>query len=332
MDKRAKPTGEPSPYSVKWMKMEGSIVPELQHEVNKLNRIRDSGFWHKRCSFLRSKTMTNILFLLPAFTLYLLVVIIPFFQGLPYSFTDWNGVSSEYNFIGLDNYVRLFKATDFRLALSNTFLFTTMYVVFSNLIGLFVALMVSEKSRFNNICRAIIFMPYVVSLLTAGFVWKYIFSNVYTPILGLQSPLALKDQAMLGIVIVSVWRSSGYCMLIFIAALQSIPEEYYEAAQVEGANWLARFRHITVPMLIPAFSSNVLLLIAWGMKVFDTVMATTGGGPGKATITMSIYVYNNIFGYMKAGYGQAAAVVMTIILLVVSFIVSRLFRSKEVTS
>ena len=288
--------------------------------------------YNSKSTLLINRTRTNLLFLLPTFIIYLLVVILPFIQGIPYSFTDWNGVSSNYNFVGFKNYINIFGATDFRLAISNTFIYTIIYVLASNLVGLCIALLIHEKSRINNFCRTIVFMPYVVSLLTAAFVWKYIYSNIYTPILGLQSPLAITNQALIGIVVISVWRSSGYCMLIFIAALQGVPQEYYEAAKVEGASWFAQFRRITVPMIIPAFYTNISLLIAWGMKIFDTVMATTGGGPGKATITMAMYVYNNIFGFMKAGYGQAAAVVMTIILLVISIIISKAFRSKEVST
>jgi ABC-type sugar transport system permease subunit len=326
---------EAAPTQLNLKKWRGLIlVLKFGKNQNKLNKkqINSDGALHKSHSSLQwSKTGTNILFLSPALFLYLAVVITPFFQGLPYSFTDWNGISSTYKFVGLRNYIRLVGSTDFQLALVNTLLFTAMYVVASNLIGLFIALLVHKRSRLNNVCRLIVFMPYVVSLLTAGFVWKYIFSNVFTPAFGIQSPLALAEWALVGIAIISVWRSSGYCMLIFIAGLQGIPQEYYEAAEIEGANWSAKFRYITTPMLMPAFNSNVLLLIAWGMKVFDTVMATTGGGPGKATITMSIFVYNNIFSFIKAGYGQAGAVLMTLISLVISFVVYKLFSSKEIT-
>ena len=161
--------------------------------------------------------------------------------------------------------------------------------------------------------------------------WKYIFNAVYSPLFGVQSPLAIKSQAMLGIAVISVWRTSGYCMLIYIAALQGVPNEYYEAASVEGASRWYQFRKITVPMIVPAFSVNVSLLLAWGLKVFDAVMATTNGGPGRdTTTTMAMFIYNNIFGNSKAGYGQAAAVIMTLILLFFSFLVSKFFRSKGV--
>ena len=278
-----------------------------------------------------TKRITYACFVLPALVLYLFTVVFPFFQGIPYSLTNWNLVSSQSEFVGLKNYVTLMHSTSFWRSIRNTFQFAVYYIVFANLIGLGIALLIHRPSRLNNICRTLVFMPYVISMLTAAFVWKYIFNTVYSPLFGVQSPLAIKSQAMLGIAVISVWRTSGYCMLIYIAALQGVPNEYYEAASVEGAGKWYQFTRITVPMIIPAFSVNVSLLLAWGLKVFDAVMATTNGGPGRdTTTTMAMFIYNNIFGNSKEGYGQAAAVIMTVILLTLSFLVYKFFRSKEV--
>lgn len=259
------------------------------------------------------------------------MVIIPFFQGIPYSFTNWNLISNASNFIGAKNYQTLFKSKEFWTIVKNTFQFTVYYVVLSNALGLAVALMLHRSNKLNNLCRTIIFMPYVISLVTAAFVWRYIYSAIYSPLFNVVSPLGSKNTAMFAIAIISVWRTSGYCMLIYIAGLQGVADEYYEAASVEGANGIQKFFKITVPMLIPAFSANVSLLLAWGLKVFEVVRATTNGGPTRnATTTMSMYIYNMIFANSKAGYGQAAAIVMTVILLIVSFLVSKFFSTKEV--
>ena len=269
-------------------------------------------------------------FLFPALILFLACLILPLFQGIPYSLMDWNGVSPVHRYVGLKNYVKLFSATELWRDVATTFRYTFAYMIAANILGLGTALLLRKATRLNNICRTLIFMPYVISMITAAFVWKSIFSEIYSPLLNVPSPLGVPNQALMGIVAISVWRVSGYCMLIYIAALQSIPIEYYEAARVEGASGLTQFLRITAPMIVPAFSTNVTLLLAWGFKVFDTVMAATAGGPGKATETMAMYVYNNIFGYMKAGYGQAAAIMMTVILLVISILVSRFFRSRVV--
>jgi len=277
-----------------------------------------------------SRHIWNACFLLPALALFLAVIIIPLFQGIPYAFTNWNGISPTNKFIGLRNFVRLFHDEEMWKALSNTFVYTLFYIVFSNILGLAVALLLQRSSKVNNLCRTLIFMPYVVSMLTAAFVWKSIFNDVYVPLFNMPSPLGVPKQALLGVVAISVWRTSGYCMLIYLAALQSVPEEYYEAAMVEGANGPQKFFKITLPLIVPAMTSNISLLMAWGFKAFDTVIAATGGGPGNATETMAMFVYYNIFGYSKAGYGQAAAIIMTVLLLTLTVLVSHYFRSKEV--
>lgn len=282
-------------------------------------------------SFRTTKRITYALFVAPALVVYLLVVIFPFFQGIPYSLTNWNLISNVADFVGIKNYRTLMNSKEFWTVVKNTFQFTLYYIVFSNVIGLGVALLLQRPSRLNNLGRTLIFMPYVISLLTAAFVWRYIFNSVYTPIFNQPSPLGIKSQAMFGVSIVSVWRTTGYCMLIYIAALQGVPQDYYEAASIEGANAWQKFHKITVPMIIPAFSSNISMLLAWGLKVFESIRATTNGGPTRnATTSMSMFIFNNIFANSKAGYGQAAAIVMTAIMLILSFIVSKFFRSREV--
>jgi raffinose/stachyose/melibiose transport system permease protein len=118
-------------------------------------------------------------------------------------------------------------------------------------------------------------------------------------------------------------------MIIYIAALQTVPVEYYEAADIDGASRFKKFIYITVPSIVPAFTACLTLLLAWGMKLFDYPMAATMGGPGKATMSIGMYVYNNQFSYMKAGYGQAAAILMTLVMIVVSGSLNRFLRSKE---
>ena len=282
-------------------------------------------------SFRTRKRITYALFVAPALIIYLLIVIFPFFQGIPYSLTNWNLISNVADYVGFKNYRTLMNSKEFWTVIKNTFQFTLYYIVFSNVIGLAVAMLLQRPSRLNNLGRTLIFMPYVISLLTAAFVWRYIFNSVYTPIFNQPSPLGVKSQAMFGVSIVSVWRTSGYCMLIYIAALQGVPQDYYEAASIEGANAWQKFCKITVPMIVPAFSSNISMLLAWGLKVFESIRATTNGGPTRnATTSMSMFIYNNIFANSKAGYGQAAAIVMTAIMLILSFIVSKFFRSREV--
>lgn len=284
----------------------------------------------RRHSFHSSKTLFHLLFLAPALIFFAYGVLVPFLQGIPYSFTNWNAVSPDYDFIGLQNYITLFTERQFFSDLGHTLYYTVLTTIFCNLFGLAFALGVYKASRRNNLFRTVYFMPFVLSLILAAYIWKYIYTDVYSPMFQALSPLSTPQGAVPGIAVMSIWRDSGYCMIIFIAALQSIPADYQEAAMIDGAGPVQRFRKITLPLLVPAFSTNITLLMSWGFKVFEFPMAATRGGPGDASEMISMYAYNNIFAYFKAGLGQAASVVMVVLLAVVTLTVSKLIRSKEV--
>ena len=154
------------------------------------------------------------------------------------------------------------------------------------------------------------------------------FTDVITPLFHIASPLGQSGWVVLGLSIIAVWRDMGYCMLIYIAGLQSIPGDYYEAAKVCGANGFQRLTYITLPLLVPAFTSNITLLLAWGLKCFDYPMAVARNM--EAAQTSAMFVYDYIFGYSKAGLGQAAAVMLTIVLIVMTRVVTYFFRKAEV--
>ncbi len=270
------------------------------------------------------------MFVLPAVAFFLIIYIVPFIQGIPYSFTNWNGVSKTFKFVGLGNYKALLLNEDFRMVLGNTLYFTAFYLILCNVLGLLFALKLSGNTLFNAFLRSVFFIPFVVALVTTAFIWRYLYSDVYSVLLKLPSPLGIMSQAMMGIVFNAVWRDTGYCMIIYIAALQTVPAEYYEAADIDGAGKFRKFISITVPSIMPAFTANITLILAWGLKLFDYPMAATSGGPGRVTMSVGMYVYNNQFSYMKAGYGQAAAILMTIIMVIASTVVNRLLRAREV--
>ncbi len=277
-----------------------------------------------------TQTLFNYFFLGPAVLIFFIFVLLPFLQGIPYSFTNWNAVDSNYDYIGFKNYISLFTGQGFGKDLLNTVYYTALSVVFANTFGLIFAMGVCKSTRLNNVLRTFFFMPFAISLILAAYIWSYIYADVFSPLFNVISPLASTKWVMPGIAAISVWRDSGYCMIIFIAALQSIPHEYNEASMIDGANGIQRFFHVTLPMLIPAFTTNITLLLSWGFKVFEYPMAATAGGPGGASETIAMYAYNNIFAFFNAGLGQAAAITMTIMFAVVTLTVSRLIRSKEV--
>ena len=271
----------------------------------------------------------NMLFMLPTIILFCIVVLIPFFQGIPYSFTNWKSIVSETKeFNGLKNYIYLNKNKYFQDSLLVTFKFTILYMISANVMGLLLALAIHRSSWFNNIARTVLFLPFTVSVTAGSIVWSYVFTDVYGTITGLVSPLGMPGQIIYGMVVIGAWRDMGYTMLIYIAALQAVPQDYYEAATVDGAGKLRQFFSVTVPNIVPAFTTNVTLLLAWGLRTFDMPMAVARNArEGQFT---AVYVYDSIFSNNKAGLGQAAAVILTIILMVLTQIVTRSLRRLEV--
>ena len=271
----------------------------------------------------------NMLFMLPTIILFCIVVLIPFFQGIPYSFTNWKSIVSETKeFNGLKNYIYLIKNKYFQDSLLVTFKFTILYMISANVMGLLLALAIHRSSWFNNIARTVLFLPFTVSATAGSIVWSYVFTDVYGTITGLVSPLGMPGQIIYGMVVIGAWRDMGYTMLIYIAALQAVPQDYYEAATVDGAGKLRQFFSVTVPNIVPAFTTNVTLLLAWGLRTFDMPMAVARNArEGQFT---AVYVYDSIFSNNKAGLGQAAAVILTIILVVLTQIVTRSLIRLEV--
>ena len=271
----------------------------------------------------------NMLFMLPTIILFCIVVLIPFFQGIPYSFTNWKSIVSETKeFNGLKNYIYLIKNKYFQDSLLVTFKFTILYMISANVMGLLLALAIHRSSWFNNIARTVLFLPFTVSVTAGSIVWSYVFTDVYGTITGLVSPLGMPGQIIYGMVVIGAWRDMGYTMLIYIAALQAVPQDYYEAATVDGAGKLRQFFSVTVPNIVPAFTTNVTLLLAWGLRTFDMPMAVARNArEGQFT---AVYVYDSIFSNNKAGLGQAAAVILTIILVVLTQIVTSSLRRLEV--
>lgn len=278
----------------------------------------------------RSERISNFLLTLPAVLIFALVVVYPFFGGIYYSFTNWDGVAKAWDFVGLSNYARLFQTSVMLTPLRNTFIFTGINLVLCNALALVVATGIGKSSRFNSGLRVIFFLPFIISLVVASYMWTYLYSAGIYPLFGIKNPLGNPSTANFGLSMISIWRNMGYCVVIYVAALQTIPEELYEAAEVEGASSWTRFRRVTLPMLTPALTINFTLILGWGLKEFDTVMAATGGGPGDATTSVAFYVFKTTFVWGKAGFGQAMAIIMLIGIVALTSLVTRFFKSREV--
>lgn len=278
----------------------------------------------------RKKQIFNIIFLAPACIVFIVFVLVPFIQGIPLSFYEWDGYSDVKTFTGFSNYLMLFQDNNVPEVIGNTLWFTAFYLVGANVIGLLLALLVKKTTRLNSVLRTIFFMPFVLSMILASFMFSYIYSDVFYGIFGIKSFLGNVELVNPAIAAIAIWKDSGYCMIIYIASLAMVPAEYYEAAKLEGCGKIKSFFKITLPLIVPAFTANLTLILAWGMQAFDYQMAATGGGPGHASETIGMFIYKNIFVYHNAGYGQAAGVVLTLGLTVLVGLLTGFLRKREV--
>ncbi|MEU4192400.1 sugar ABC transporter permease [Kribbella sp. NPDC026611] len=266
-------------------------------------------------------------FALPAMVLFAFVVLIPSARGVYYAFTNWDGLDPAYSYIGLDNFTAMFRDPDALQAIWHTLLIAVAITIIQNGIGLLLALGVNSAIKSRNVLRVFLFAPAVVTPIVTAYLWRNLLGpdgavNSLLGAVGLtgwqQDWLGNPGVALWSIVGVIVWQFAGYSMVIFLAGLQSIPQEIYEAADIDGAGQVRRFWSVVRPLLAPAFTINLMLSIIGGIKLFDQVYALTGGGPGHATDTLSTLIYKDAFTLGEFGYSIALAVVLTIIVAVAS--------------
>ena len=266
-------------------------------------------------------------FTAPALLLFTFVVLVPSARGVYYAFTDWDGLSPDFAFVGLENFTAMVGDADARQAIVNTVLVAVAITVIQNGIGLLLALGVNSTIKSRNFLRVLLFAPAVVTPIVTAYLWRYLLGwdgavNSLVGAVGLegmrQDWLGDPDLALWMVVLVVVWQFAGYSMVIFLAGLQSVPNEIYEAAAIDGSGPVRRFWSIIRPLLAPAITINLMLSIIGGIKLFDQVYALTGGGPGHATDTISTLIYKDAFTLGEFGYSIALAVVLTAIVAVVS--------------
>ncbi|WP_425402045.1 carbohydrate ABC transporter permease [Halobacteroides halobius] len=273
---------------------------------------------------------------IPALILFFIFHTFPALQGVYYSFTNWRGFGN-YDFVGLKNYINLFKDPRIWHSYIFTFKFAIVSTILVNTIGLLVAIGLNSKIKFKTTLRAIYFLPHILSILIVGYVFKYIFTYFLPDIassLGIgmltKSILGNPDLAWIGVVILAVWQSSAFHVVLYLAGLQTIPKNLYDAASIDGAGSWGRFKHITFPLIAPFFTVNMVLALKNFLMVFDHVMALTGGGPGLATESISLLIYHGGFQGGEFAYQTANAVVYFIIILIVSLFQLKVLQEREV--
>jgi multiple sugar transport system permease protein len=267
------------------------------------------------------------LILFATFTLYAVVV------SLWLSFHDWDPLVAERPFIGLDNYREVWSDRTFWAAVGHTVYFTAGSIIPAMAIGLGVALLLNTQLRALGLFRALYYLPAITPLVIAAIIWKWVYNadyglaNYYLLQLGvIDDPvqwLGSKQLAMPAVIVMGIWISVGFNMIVYLAGLQSIPGELYEAADVDGASAWQRFRRITFPLLAPTTFFLLIVQTIWGMQAFDQIFVMTRGGPpgpGGATTTVVYYLWQQGFGFFRMGYASAMAYTLFVLLFVVSFI------------
>ena len=276
-------------------------------------------------------------FVLAALVLYIVFFILPSVSGIAYAFTDWNSYSNEVNFIGLANFQIIFSPGELYLSyFSNTLIFTVYTSLLKLVLGMALALLLNEGvKRFAHVYRTLIYLPAVLPTLVVALIFKSILNpatgllNTFFRTVGanaLARPWLVDPHiALMSVIGVDTWKGAGYIMVILLAGLQTIPQEYYEAAEVDGANAWSRFQHITLPMLMPAVVVVTVLNILYGLRVFDIVYALTNGGPGYATDVLSTVIFR-AFSQGQYGLGTAISSILFVILIVAGYFVIRMLR------
>lgn len=285
-----------------------------------------------------------ILFLLPAAFFLLAFTAIPLGQAVVLSLERWNGIEPA-TYVGLRNYRLLLEDGIFWQSFGNTVYYTVASIIFQTTIPLLVASFLHSGIRGSTIFRFIYFLPVIISLTITGLLWRMILEpnfgmlNEMLRSIGLQdlTQLWLADRSwvMPSIILVSIWQSLGFFMMIFFAALQSVPDDLYESASIDGANAWHRFRYVTIPMLRRTIVVVIVLNTIGGIKAFDQIWVMTGGGPNHASETLGTYLYRTAFGAMgssnpQLGYATAIAMLILILSLIFSIIQIRAGQIGEV--
>lgn len=293
---------------------------------------------------MKQSRIVNVLFIAPCAIAFTMVILVPFFFGLYYSMTDWNGVKDHVNFIGLKNFRYLFSAPDFLYSFLITLGFTVINIILVNVVSFALSLIVTSNIRFRNFFRAGFFIPYLIGGIVLGYIWQFILNSILVTLgknYGIDflqtSYLSMPNTVIWTMSAVNTWQYSGYIMLIYVAAIQSIPASLMEAADIDGANFLERVYHILVPMMANAFTISLFLTLTTSFKQFDMNLTLTNGGPAtrfldvpvKASQLLAMNIFNTATAN-KMAEAQAKAVILFVVLVIVSLIQVRISKKREV--
>jgi len=293
---------------------------------------------HQTSPLRREDFITGIICLSPSLLIVIIFVIFPILFSLGISFFDWRIITQEKPFVGLANYVKMFTNPEFWNALKNTALYTLGVVPVGAAISLGLALLLNRNIRFSGFFRTAFFLPVITSTIAVAIVWLWIYNdhngllNIILRAVGMKPVtwLTSSKTALLSVIIMSIWKNAGYHMVIFLAGLQSIPESFYEAATLAGAGPFQKFRYITWPMLVPATLFVLVTNTIFSFQVFGPIYTMTGGGPVRSTTVIVYHLYVRAFEFQEMGYASAAAWVVFLLLIAMTFLQFRLSGKEKI--
>ena len=277
----------------------------------------------------RHEAIVGYLFILPTYIGFVIFILYPLIESMRISFLDFS-ILRESEYIGLDNYAAMLSDTRLRIAYINTIVFTLAAVFFNAGIGLILAVLLNRRlpTLIRNLYRSVFFFPVLVAHTYIAVIWRFLYQqdtgviNYYLSFLGIEAIpwLSHAHWAMAAIIIMDVWKNTGFAMLVFLAGLQSIPHTYYEAAQLDGANERQLFFRITIPLLSPTIFFILVIFMIGALQVFDTIIVLTAGGPGDATRSVVLYIYEIAFRSFDMGYAAAVSMTLFAIILVLTML------------
>ncbi|HCT92462.1 MAG TPA: ABC transporter permease [Lachnospiraceae bacterium] len=290
----------------------------------------------KSNAMTRKNFLQYFVLVLPGFIIFTIGLILPLLLSFRYSVTSWDGISAEMPFVGFKNYIDLFHDSDFLNSWWFTIKFTIGNTLIQNVAALLFAVALDSGIRCKKLYRTAFFVPCLISAVIVGFVWLKMFSNVLpalNDLLGTQFNFQLFGDGktvLSGLLIANNWQWIGYWMLIYLAGLQSVPSDLYEAAKVDGAGAISRFFNVTIPMLAPAITICVVGITTGSLKVYDLLVSSTKGGPGRASTSVIYQTYSTAINGRQYGYGSAMTVTLVAALLLVAMVQVKGLKSKEI--
>ncbi|MFN3278114.1 MAG: carbohydrate ABC transporter permease [Paracoccus hibiscisoli] len=286
---------------------------------------------------LTNGRVTAVLIMLPpALILFTFFVMLPLGESAWFSFFNWNGYGAPSNFVGLENYDRILNHSVFHIAVGNTVKIVVISLIVQMPLAMLLALLIYKKTPTNAVFRLIFFLPYILAEVAAGLIWSFVFDGNYGVTasiaggLGFDNVFILSDPdwAFAAIMTVIVWKYFGFHMMIYIAALQSVPQDQIEAARIEGARRLQVIRYVQIPSIKPAIVVSAFFAIIGALQVFDVIIPLTNGGPSNQTHTIVTYLYTFGLTRLNIGFGSAVGVILFVGAVTVALFYQRIFMKR----